>query len=96
MGFSSPRSIYRDNKIYYKRYTWLYSYDRYDKCWNKKKVRKIIFNVLNSAIKWKKAVDKAVGLPDGNNIPAILVENKVDLLEKGTTEDKDKYFEEFS
>ena len=75
----------------------MYSYVRCDKSWNKRKVRKIIFNILNSAIIWKKEkVDDNVAFPDGKKIPVILVENKIDLLEKGTTEDEDKYFEKFS
>ena len=74
----------------------MYSYVRCDKSWNKRKVRKIIFNILNSVINWKRTVDNVVAFQDNSNIPAILVENKADLLEKGTTEGEDKDFEEFS
>ena len=48
-----------------------------------------IINILNSAIKWKNAVDEVVSFSDGNNIPSILVENKVDLLKEDTQKYKD-------
>ena len=50
---------------------------------NKRRISYINFYIsFNSAIQWKSSVDEIACLPNGERIPCILVENKVDLLDE--------------
>ena len=51
-------------------------------------------STLNDAVNWKKNLDENQTLPDGSNIPNILIQNKIDLVNE---DELDKnYIEEFS
>ena len=49
-------------------------------------------NNISRTIKWKKVVDESEAFLDGGNIPCILVENKVDLIEEFIDEEGLKQF----
>ena len=50
---------------------------------------------LNECIKWKNAVDETTKFLDGTNIPAILIRNKIDLLENENNNDDEEKMKEF-
>ena len=45
---------------------------------------------LTECVKWKNTVDETTKFLDGTNIPAILIRNKVDLLEENNENDNDE------
>ena len=45
---------------------------------------------LTECVKWKNTVDETTKFLDGTNIPAILIRNKVDLLEENNEKDDDE------
>ena len=45
---------------------------------------------LNECVKWKNTVDETTKFLDGTNIPAILIRNKVDLLEENDENEDDE------
>ena len=51
-------------------------------------------STLNDAVNWKKNLDENQTLPDGSNIPNILIQNKIDLVNED--ELNKNYIEEFS
>ena len=50
---------------------------------------------LDECVKWKKTVDETTRFLDGSNIPAILIRNKVDLLENDQNNDDEEKIKEF-
>jgi len=50
---------------------------------------------LEISIKWKNTVDETARFLDGSNIPAILVRNKIDLLENEDNNDDEEEMKEF-
>ena len=50
---------------------------------------------LDICIKWKNTVDETTKFLDGTNIPAILVRNKIDLLENEDNNDDEEEMKEF-
>ena len=50
---------------------------------------------LNECIKWKNTVDETTKFLDGTNIPAILIRNKIDLLENENNNDDEDNMKEF-
>ena len=50
---------------------------------------------LNECIKWKNTVDETTKFLDGTKIPAILIRNKVDLLENENNNDDEEKMKEF-
>ena len=50
---------------------------------------------LNECIKWKNAVDETTKFLDGTNIPAILIRNKIDLLENENNNDDEEKMKKF-
>ena len=50
---------------------------------------------LNECIRWKNSVDETTKFLDGSNIPAILIRNKVDLLENQDNNDDDEQMKQF-
>ena len=51
-------------------------------------------STLTDAVNWKKNLDENQTLPDGSNIPNILIQNKIDLVNED--ELNKNYIEEFS
>ena len=50
---------------------------------------------LDECVKWKKTVDETTRFLDGSNIPAILIRNKIDLLENSENNDDEEKIKEF-
>ena len=50
---------------------------------------------LNECVKWKNTVDETTKFIDGTNIPAILIRNKVDLLENDDNNNDEEQMKEF-
>ena len=50
---------------------------------------------LEICIKWKNTVDETARFLDGTNIPAILIRNKIDLLENDENKDDEEEMKEF-
>ena len=50
---------------------------------------------LEICIKWKNTVDETARFLDGSNIPAILIRNKIDLLENEENVDDEEEMKEF-
>ena len=50
---------------------------------------------LNECIKWKNTIDETTKFLDGTNIPAILIRNKVDLLENDDNNNDEEQMKEF-
>ena len=50
---------------------------------------------LNECVKWKNTVDETTKFIDGTNIPAILIRNKVDLLENEDNNNDEEQMKEF-
>ena len=50
---------------------------------------------LPECVKWKNTVDETTKFIDDSNIPAILIRNKVDLLEENNDNDDEKMIKEF-
>ena len=50
---------------------------------------------LDICIKWKNTVDETARFLDGTNIPAILIRNKIDLLENEDNNDDEEEIKQF-
>ena len=50
---------------------------------------------LTECVKWKNTVDETTKFLDGTNIPAVLIRNKVDLLEENNENDDEEMIKEF-